>query len=220
MAEAASERTRVRRHPERGVYDPAAIHAIVDEAPICHVGFVHEGQPFVLPTTHGRRGDTVYLHGAAASTMLRGLARGLPVCVTFTLMDGLVLARSIYNHSMNYRSVVAAGTAVDVRGREEKLQALEAIAEHVMPGRWQDARQPSEPELKATRVLRLSLIEASAKVREGPPVDDEEDMSLPVWAGVVPVAIRLGAPEPAPEMAHGAAAPAYIAARVAAAAVR
>jgi nitroimidazol reductase NimA-like FMN-containing flavoprotein (pyridoxamine 5'-phosphate oxidase superfamily) len=220
LAEAASDRTRVRRHPERGVYDPAAIHAIVDEAPICHVGFVHEGQPFVLPTTHGRRGDTLYLHGAVASTMLRGLARGLPVCVTFTLLDGLVLARSIYNHSMNYRSVVAVGTAVDVRGREEKLQALEAITEHVMPGRWQDARQPSEPELKATRVLRLSLIEASAKVREGPPVDDEEDMSLPVWAGVVPVAIRLGAPEAAPEMAHGTAAPAYVAARVAAAAVR
>lgn len=216
MTEARSERTRVRRHSERGVYEAAAIAAIVDEAPICHVGFVASGQPFVLPTTHGRRGEMVYLHGAVASTMLRNLSQSLPVCVTFTLMDGIVLARSIYNHSMNYRSAVVVGQAVDVREREEKLLALEAIAEHVLPGRWQDARQPNEAELKATRVLRVSLVEASAKVREGWPSDDAEDMGLPVWAGVLPTAIRLGAPVPAPEMVPDAPVPAYIRERVAA----
>lgn len=214
MAEAPSERTRVRRHSERGVYDPAAIAAIVDEAPICHVGFVVAGQPFVLPTSHGRLGDVVYLHGAVASTMLRSLSQSLPVCVTFTLLDGVVLARSIYNHSMNYRSAVVVGHAVDVRGREEKLRALEAIADHVLPGRWQNARAPSEAELKATRVLRLSLVEASAKVRGGAPIDDPEDMDLPVWAGVLPTRLCVDEPVPAPEMAPGAPVPDYVRARV------
>jgi uncharacterized protein len=218
VSEAPSDRTRVRRHSERGVYDAATIGAIIDEAPICHVGFIASGQPFVLPTSHGRRGEVVYLHGAVASTMLRSLAQSLPVCVTFTLMDGVVLARSIYNHSMNYRSVVVVGQAVDVKDRGEKLLALEALSEHVLRGRWQDARQPSEPELKATRVLRLSLAEASAKVRGGPPIDDAEDMALPVWAGVLPTRLVAGEPVPAPEMAPGEPVPDYIRARVAAAA--
>ena len=217
LAEAVSERTRVRRHSERGVYERSSIERIIDEALICHVGFVHDGQPFVLPTTHGRLGDTVYLHGAVASTMLRNLSRGLPVCVTFTLVDGIVLARSVYNHSMNYRSAVVVGTAVDVRDPDEKLRALHAITEHVMPGRWGDARVPNDVELKATRVLRLSLVEASAKVRGGDPSDDPEDMTLPVWAGVVPTAVRFGQPVPAPEMAPGAPVPPYVDARVAAA---
>lgn len=212
--EPVSERTRVRRHPERGVYDRDAIHRIIDEAVICHVGLVVTGQPLVLPTSHGRRGENLYLHGAVASTLLRSMAQGVPVCATFTLLDGIVLARSIYNHSMNYRSVVVVGQGVDVREREEKLLALEAIAEHILPGRWQDARPPNEGELKSTRVLRLSLVEASAKVREGPPSDDPEDMSLAVWAGVLPTALRMGTPQPAPELLPDSALPDYVARRV------
>jgi nitroimidazol reductase NimA-like FMN-containing flavoprotein (pyridoxamine 5'-phosphate oxidase superfamily) len=208
-----SERVRVRRHSERGRYDADAVWAILDEALVCHVGFVHNGQPVVLPTTHGRVGDDLYLHGAVASTMLRDLSAGAPVCVTATLLDGLVLARSVYNHSMNYRSAVILGRAAEVRNPEEKLRALEAIVEHVMPGRWADARQPSASELRVTRVVRVGLAEASAKVRTGPPVDDAEDMVLDVWAGVVPVATRLGPPETAPELG-GRRPPPYVLARL------
>jgi nitroimidazol reductase NimA-like FMN-containing flavoprotein (pyridoxamine 5'-phosphate oxidase superfamily) len=182
-----SPRTRVVREPQRGVYDRDAAYAILDEAFICHVGFVSEGQPYVIPTSFGRAGDVLYIHGSAASRMLRRLSDGIPVCVTVTLLDGLVLARSVFNHSMNYRSVVVLGTASLVDRAEEKLTALKAIADHIIPGRWADARQPNEQELKATSVLRLPIQEFSAKVRTGPPIDDEDDYALPIWAGVIPL---------------------------------
>jgi nitroimidazol reductase NimA-like FMN-containing flavoprotein (pyridoxamine 5'-phosphate oxidase superfamily) len=169
------------------MYDRATAHQILDEGFICHVGFVLDGQPFVIPTSYGRSGDNLYIHGSAASRMLRGLDKGIPVCLTVTLLDGLVLARSVFNHSMNYRSVVVLGTASAVEEREEKLAALRALAEHIIPGRWDDARQPNERELKATLVMRLPIEEFSCKVRTGPPMDDEEDYSFPTWAGVVPL---------------------------------
>ena len=172
-----SARTRVVREPHRGVYDRDVIHQILDEGFICHIGFVVEGQPYVIPTSYGRNGDVLYIHGSAASRMLRNLDQGIPVCITVTLLDGLVLARSIFNHSMNYRSVVILGTASLVSEPEEKLAALRAISEHILPHRWDDVRQPTEKELKATSVLRIPLEECSAKIRTGPPIDDEEDYS-------------------------------------------
>lgn len=207
---APSRRTRVRRHPERGRYDRETVYGILDAATFCHVGFVIDGQPLVIPTLHGRDGDCLYLHGAVASTMVRHLAAGSRVCVTASLLDGLVLARSLYNHSANYRSVTVLGAATEVTGQGEKLQALRALAEHIVPGRFGDARAPSEAELKRTRVLRLPLAEASAKVRTGPPIDDAGDMDLAVWAGVVPVETRLGPPLAAPEMPQGRAVPDYL----------
>lgn len=190
---APSVRTRVVREPQRAVYDRGAVYRILDEAFLCHVGFVAEGQPFVIPTSYGRDGDVLYIHGSAASRMLRNLDQGLPVCVTVTLLDGLVLARSVFNHSMNYRSVVILGTATLVDDPVEKLAALRALSEHIIPGRWDDARQPNEKELKATSVLRLLINEFSAKVRVGPAVDDEEDYSFPTWAGVIPLETAVGA---------------------------
>jgi nitroimidazol reductase NimA-like FMN-containing flavoprotein (pyridoxamine 5'-phosphate oxidase superfamily) len=169
------------------VYDRVTAYQILDEGFICHVGFALEGQPFVIPTSYGRSGDKLYIHGSAASRMLRGLDKGIPVCLTVTLLDGLVLARSVFNHSMNYRSVVVLGTASAVQEREEKLAALRALAEHIIPGRWDDARQPNERELKATLVMRLPIAEFSCKVRTGPPMDDEEDYSFPTWAGAIPL---------------------------------
>jgi nitroimidazol reductase NimA-like FMN-containing flavoprotein (pyridoxamine 5'-phosphate oxidase superfamily) len=200
LTEGPSERTRVRRHPERGRYDRETIDAILDEAFYCHVGLVREGQPYVLPTIHARVGHVLYLHGAIASAMLDDLAEGAPACVTVTLLDGLVLARSVYNHSVNYRSVVLLGRLTEVTDREEKLRALEAIVEHVVPGRLAEARRPSETELKATRVLAMPITEASAKVRTGPPKDALEDMRIPTWAGVVPLALAILPPEPDPTM--------------------
>ena len=194
----AKARTEVTRHPERGVYDREAIDRILDEALICHVGFVHDGHPFVIPTIHARFGDTLFIHGSPASRMLKQLAEGVDVCVTVTLLDGLVLARSVYNHSMNYRSVVVLGRARLLRDPAEKLAALEAVVEHLVPGRWEDARQPTEKELAGTLVLALPLDEASAKVRTGPPSDFEADLELPVWAGVIPVALQAGTPEGSP----------------------
>lgn len=191
-----TERTRVARLPTRGVYDREQVHAILDEGFLCHVGFVADGQPYVIPTGYARDGETVYLHGSAASRMLRSLDGGVPVCVTVTLVDGFVLARSVFHHSMNYRSVVMLGTARAVTEREEKLRALRAFTNHIVPGRWEEARPPSEQELKATSVLALALEEVSAKMRSGPPVDDEEDYTLPVWAGVVPVRLQMGEPLP------------------------
>jgi nitroimidazol reductase NimA-like FMN-containing flavoprotein (pyridoxamine 5'-phosphate oxidase superfamily) len=191
------EQLRVRRHPERGQYDRESIDAILDEALICHAGFVVDGQPYVIPTIHARSGDVLYLHGSTASRMLRTLGEGVDMCVTVTLLDGLVLARSVYNHSMNYRSVVVLGRARDVTGAAEKLAALEAIVEHVVPGRWADARLPTRKELKATSVLALGLGEASAKVRTGPPGDFDEDLELPIWAGVIPLGLVAGAAESA-----------------------
>jgi len=190
----ATARTTVKRHPERGDYDRATIDGILDEALVCHVGFVHDGHPFVIPTIHARDGDTLYLHGSPGSRMLRDLAQGVDVCVTATLLDGLVLARSVYHHSMNYRSVVVLGRAHEVTDDEGKLHAMECVVEHVVPGRWADARRPSEGELKGTTILAVSLEEASAKVRMGGPKDLEEDLELPVWAGVIPLALVPSAP--------------------------
>jgi hypothetical protein len=189
-------RTRVVREPQRAIYDRDTVNQILDEAFLCHVGFVansnSDSQPYVIPTSYGRNGDVLYIHGSAASRMLRNLDQGVPVCITVTLVDGLVLARSVFNHSMNYRSVVILGTATLVDDPAEKLAALRALSEHILPHRWDDARQPNEKELKATSVLRLPITEFSAKVRVGPPVDDEEDYAFPTWAGVIPLEMKGG----------------------------
>jgi uncharacterized protein len=197
---APSTRTQVERLPERGHYDRETIHAILDQTFLCHVGFVAEGQPYVIPTGFGRAGEVLFIHGSAASRMLHSLAEGIPVCVTVTLLDGLVLARSVFHHSMNYRSVVILGTARLVVDREEKLRALRAIAEQIVSGRWDEARKPNEQELKATSVLALPLAEASAKIRTGPPKDEKEDYALPIWAGVLPLPIVPGSPLPDPAL--------------------
>jgi len=204
-----SARTRVVREPHRGIYDRATAYQILDEGFICHVGFIADGQPFVIPTGYGRAGDNLYIHGSAASRMLRNLDQGVAVCVTVTLLDGLVLARSIFNHSMNYRSVVVLGTAVAVNDPQEKLAALRALSEHILPGRWQESRQPNERELKATLVMRLPITEFSAKVRQGPPIDDEEDYSYPTWAGVIPLQTVAGPPINDPRLEPGRAVPGY-----------
>jgi uncharacterized protein len=189
-----TERTRVIREPQRAIYDRDAIYRILDEGFICHVGFAVDGQPFVIPPMYARVGDAIYFHGSAASRMLRNVSAGVPVCVTVTLVDGLVLARSVFNHSMNYRSVVALGKATLVDAGAEKLEALRGFTEKILPGRWEEARQPNEKELKATSILRLPLTEVSAKVRVGPPEDDAEDYALGIWAGVLPM--ELVAQEP------------------------
>ena len=187
-------RTRVVREAHRGVYDRETAYRILDEGFLCHVGFVADGQPFVIPTSYGRKDASLYIHGSAASRMLRQMKDGVPVCVTVTLLDGLVLARSVFNHSMNYRSVVVLGKATLVDDAEEKIEALRLLSEHILPGRWADARQPNERELKQTSVLRVPIEEFSAKVRVGPPIDDEEDYSFPTWAGVVPLEMVAGKP--------------------------
>jgi uncharacterized protein len=189
-----SERTRVVRMPQRGVYDHETVHRILDEGIVCHLGYVLDGQPFVIPTMYSRDGDQLYIHGSAASRTIRQLGAGIPVCVTVTLTDGAVLARSVFHHSMNYRSVVALGVASLVESPAEKLEALRGFTEKLLPGRWAEARQPTEQELKATSVLKLPLTEVSAKVRTGPPVDDEADYALPVWAGVIPLRLVAEAP--------------------------
>jgi len=182
-----TERTRLLREAQRAFYDRETIYRILDEAFVCHVGFVQDGQPFVIPTMFARIGEAIHFHGSAASRMLRGLSGGLPVCITVTLTDGLVLARSVFNHSMNYRSVVALGAATLIGDPAEKLQALQAFTEKLIPGRWNDARQPNEKELKATSILKLPLTEVSAKVRTGDVEDDDADYALPIWAGVIPM---------------------------------
>jgi|SRR5687767_2779154 len=205
-----TNRTTLKRLPARGFYDRNLVHRILDEGFICHVGFVVDGQPIVIPTGYGRIGDKLYIHGSQASRMLRTLKTGVPACVTVTLVDGLVLARSAFHHSINYRSVVIFGNATLVEDAEEKSAALLAFSEHVIRGRWQDVREPTEQELKATTVLVLVLAEASAKVRTGPPIDDEEDYNLPVWAGVVPLRVVAGEPIPDPRLAPGTEAPEYV----------
>jgi uncharacterized protein len=205
-----TDRSRLRRLPSRGSHDPKVLHAILDAAFLAHVGFQVNGQPFVIPTLYGREEDKLYLHGSAASRMLGQLARGAAACVTVTLVDGLVLARSAFHHSMNYRSVVAFGTARTIEEREEKTRALRIISEHLLPGRWKDVRPPTEKELKATTVLEFTIDEASAKIRQGPPLDDEEDYSLNVWAGVLPLKLEQKAPEPDPQLAHGIQVPPYL----------
>jgi len=205
-----TERTQVKRLPKRGKYDAETVHKILDEAFVCHVGFVVDGQPYVIPTNFGRVGDKVYLHGSAASRMLRTLSEGIPVCVTVTLVDGLVLARSAFHHSVNYRSVVILGTAKLVEDPAEKMEALRLFTEHIMKGRWDEIRWPNEQELKGTTVLALPLEEVSAKVRVGGPIDDEEDHSLPVWAGVLPLSQTKGEPIPDGRLKAGTPVPEYI----------
>ena len=207
---APTPRTALKRLPERGSFDRAVADAILDEALYCHLGFAVDGQPFVIPTIHARVGESVYVHGSAASRMLRTLGQGLPACLTATLLDGLVLARSAFHHSLNYRSVVVLGTAQPVTEAAEKLAALDAIVEHVMPGRGRDVRPPTANELRATLVLRLPVSEASAKVRSGPPKDDEEDYLLPCWAGVLPLRLVPGEPEPDPRLPAGIAVPSNV----------
>jgi nitroimidazol reductase NimA-like FMN-containing flavoprotein (pyridoxamine 5'-phosphate oxidase superfamily) len=205
-----TQRTRVIREPDRGVYDRETIYRILDEGFLCHVGFSVEGQPFVIPTSYGRKDADLYIHGSAASRMLRKIKAGVPVCVTVTLLDGLVLARSVFNHSMNYRSVVILGKATLVDDPQEKLTALRVLSEHIIPGRWDDARQPNEKELKATSVLRVPIEEFSAKVRTGPPIDDEEDYSFPTWAGVMPLQTTVGNPINDPRLESVRAVPDYV----------
>jgi len=203
-----TDRTRHRRLPERGSFDIGVINAILDEALMCHVGFVVDGRPSVIPTIHARIGDRLYLHGAAANHMLRSLAGGVDACVTVTIVDGLVLARSAFHHSMDYRSVMVFGRASRVDDPDETQRALHALVEHVVPGRNADARPPSDAELRKTLVLRLPIAEASAKVRTGGPVDDEEDLTLGVWAGVLPCALTFGTAVAAPDVT--AATPEYV----------
>ncbi len=204
-----SPRTTVKRLAKRGEYSRETINAIIDEALICHVGFVVDGSPVVLPTIHTRVGDTLYFHGSAASRMLRSLRDGIDACVTITILDGLVMARSAFHHSMNYRSVVVMGKGREVVDREEKLQVLDALVEHVCAGRARDARAPNEAELRQTLVIAMPLAEASAKIRAGPAVDDEEDYALPIWAGVIPLALTPSTPIDDERLATGVDAPAY-----------
>ena len=189
-----TQRTKVRRLSKRAVYDKAQVHAILDEGFLCHVGFTQDSQPFVIPTLYARSGETLYMHGSGASRMLKTLAQGVDVCLTVTLVDGYVLARSAFHHSMNYRSVTVLGRARLVTELAEKMEALRIITDHVVPGRWDEVRGPNELEMKQTVVLALPLEEVAAKVRMGPPADDAEDYALPIWAGVVPIHTRLGDP--------------------------
>jgi len=205
-----SERTQVRRLPKRGVYNREAVYSILDEGLVCHVGFVADGKPVVIPIGYGRKGDTLYLHGSPASRMLRALGKGADVCVTVTIVDGLVLARSAFHHSMNYRSVVIFGKATLLEDPAAKREALHAFTEHVAAGRWQEVRQPSEKELKSTAVLAIPLKEVSAKVRTGPPLDDEEDYALPVWAGVLPLELTPTTPVPDDRLPKEIAVPDYV----------
>jgi uncharacterized protein len=207
---APTERTRVRRHPERGAYDRSTVDAILDEALICHLAWVmDDGDPRVIPTIHVRTGDTLYVHGSAASRTLRSLRDGRRVCIEATVIDGLVLARSTPKHSMNYRSVVVYGAPREVTDPAERDAAQKALVEHVVPGRTADVRMPTPPELKETAIFAVTLDEASAKIRTGPPIDPPEDLTAPVWAGVVPVGASYGSPEPAPDLTPGIELPAY-----------
>lgn len=203
-------RTRVKRLPKRGSFDKDVVHSILDEALYCHVGFNQNDQPFVIPTIHARIGDILYLHGSAASRMLRTLSEGVDACVTVTLLDGLVLARSAFHHSMNYRSVLILGKLEEVVDNDERLAALDAIVDHVIPGRLDEARPPNKQELKATTVVKIHISEASAKIRTGPPGDDDEDYDLPVWAGVIPLRLQPGLPEPDPLLKEGIKIPEYV----------
>jgi hypothetical protein len=203
-------RTRLVREADRGVYDRETVYRILDEGFLCHAGFVVDGQPFVIPTSYGRKDSSLYIHGSAASRMLRQIQKdGVPVCITVTLLDGLVLARSIFNHSMNYRSIVILGKATLVDDPTEKLAALRILSEHILPGRWDDSRQPNERELKATSVLRVPIEEFSAKVRTGPPIDDEEDYTFSTWAGVVPLEVIAAPPIDDARLLPGKKAPEY-----------
>ena len=203
-------RTTLKRLPKRGSHERETINQILDEGFICHVGFIIEGQPFVIPTGYGRAGDKLLIHGSQASRMLRALKSGIDVCVTVTLIDGLVLARSAFHHSMNYRSVVILGRATLIENRPEKIAALLTLFEHMIPGRWKDVREPSEAELQQTTVLSLPIEEASAKIRTGPPLDDEEDYAMDVWAGVLPLRMTTGGPTADPRLPANIKVPEYV----------
>jgi nitroimidazol reductase NimA-like FMN-containing flavoprotein (pyridoxamine 5'-phosphate oxidase superfamily) len=205
-----TERTALKRLPQRGAYERKTIYRILDEGFICHVGFVFNDEPVVIPMAYGRAGNVLYIHGSGASRMLRELASGIPVCVSVTLLDGLVLARSAFHHPMNYRSVVVFGTACAVKDVATKLKALQAFSDHVLQGRWAEVRKPNEFELKQTLVLELPFTEASAKIRSGPPVDDESDYGLPIWAGELPVSFIAGEPVADPRLLPGIEVPGYI----------
>ena len=209
-AAAPSARTTVRRLPDRGVYDGAAIEAILDEGLFCHVGFAVGDQPYVIPCVHARIGQRLYLHGSPASRMLRAIAAGAPVCVTVTLLDGLVLARSAFHHSVNYRSAIIYGQAEEVTDPDEKLEALRLLVEQVMAGRSKDVRGPNAAELKQTLVVKLPIAEASAKIRAHGVVDDEADMGLGCWAGLLPIQTRYGPPVPDPALAGEISLPGYL----------
>jgi len=211
LADPKTPRTTVTRQRDRGRYDRDTINAIVDEALICHVGFSVNGQPYVIPTTHARVGDHLYIHGSVGSRMLKNMKQGIPVCVTITLLDGLVLARSAFHHSMNYRSAVILGVAQEVTGEDEKRSAFNALVNHVVPGRSVDVRAADAQELKATSVLRLDLEEASAKIRRGPPIDAEEDYALTCWAGVLPLQLTAGHPIDDPRLEFGTPVPSAVA---------
>ena len=204
-----TDRTKLKRLPKRGSFDRETVYGILDEGFICHIGFAPEGQPVVIPTGYARDGDKLYIHGSQASRMLRTLSTGVDACVTVTIIDGLVLARSAFHHSMNYRSVVIFGRAMLVEDREEKLAALLALSEHFVRGRWADVREPTEDEMKQTTVLSLPLVEASAKIRTGPPLDDEEDYAMDVWAGVIPLRLVGDDPVADPRLTDGIQIPAY-----------
>ena len=205
-----TDRSRLRRLPVRGSHELENIYRILDAGFLAHVGFQAQGQPFVIPTLFGRDGDKLYLHGSAASRMVGELKSGVPACVTVTLMDGLVLARSAFHHSMNYRSVVAFGSAREIEDRDRKTEALRVISEHLLAGRWKDVREPAEKELKTTAVLEFTIEEASAKVRTGGPMDDEEDYALPVWAGILPLRLQADPPTPDARLAAGTEPPDYV----------
>lgn len=205
-----TERTRLRRLPARGSHEAEVVNAILDAGFLAHVGFQANAQPFVIPTLYGREGETLYLHGSAASRMLGELSSGIEACVTVTLVDGLVLARSAFHHSMNYRSVVAFGAARKIVDPQQKIHALKVISEHLLAGRWDEVRPPAEKELKATSVLKFTIEEASAKVRQGPPIDDDEDYALPVWAGVVPLKQVRQTPVPDARLDREIPVPAYL----------
>ena len=203
-------RNKVKRHPERGSYDPALIYPIVDEAMICHVGFVLDEQPYVIPTLHARQGDAILLHGARGSRLLRHVEAGGPICITITLLDGIVLARSVFSHSINYRSAVLFGRGRVIEDDDARMQALEAFTERLIPGRWQDVRPPSAVEMKQTTIVAVPIESASAKIRTGPPKDNQDDRDLPVWAGVLPLHQVCGAPIADPQLSAGAEVPEYI----------
>jgi uncharacterized protein len=209
-AQTPTSRTRVVREAHRAVYDRETAYRILDEGFLCHVGFTVDSQPFVIPTLYGRKDDQLFIHGSAASRMLKHMKESLPVCVTVTLVDGFVLARSIFNQSMNYRSVVVLGRATLVDDPVQKLEALHLLSEHIIPGRWSDVRQPNERELKQTSVLRLPIEEFSCKVRTGPAIDDEEDYSFPTWAGVLPLEMKAGDPIADERLLEGQEMPEYV----------
>jgi uncharacterized protein len=209
VSQPPSERTTIRRMPHRAVYDRQLINAILDEGLLCHLGFTLDSQPYVLPTIYARDGERILIHGSAASRMLRNIRRGIPACATVTLLDGLVLARSAYHHSMNYRSVVILGIATEICDLADKIAAMRTIVNHVVSGRWDDVRAPSEAEIRTTMVLSLPLNEASAKVRTGPPLDDEQDYALSTWAGVIPLCLDAHAPIADPQLPAGIETPLY-----------